>query len=126
MAIIFEKERKRKKYLLITFFIIVFVSLFLVSIEFFVRRDVHTFEEMSAPRPREINIDIETLERVRDLRPFEGIDFVISAPDREGIAAPERRGRSNPFVHFGQGEESLEAFEISEEESLEIFEEDLQ
>ncbi|MDD2913280.1 MAG: hypothetical protein PHH17_03015 [Candidatus Pacebacteria bacterium] len=111
MAIIFQKEKRRQKYLLISLAVLFFVMVVLFSVEFFVRRGVYIYEQSESPIVKEVDIDFELLERARDMRPFERI---------EPLSGVERRGRGNPFISYESETESdfIDLFNIDLEEEI--------
>lgn len=99
MAIIFQKEKRKNKYLLRTLGIVIIIAVFLFLMEFFIRRNVVLFEESFVPKKVNLDIDFATLERVRSMKSFDKIEPF------SGVAS--RRGRGNPFILYSLEEEPL-------------------
>ncbi len=112
MLNIFKNEKNRTKFLILIFVMIFLGILSLFIIEFFVKKNILTYEEELTYEKKDINIDFEILERVKRMRSFEKIEpfsavretpgsgSVIGGGSTIGDGSTIRRGRENPFIFY--------------------------
>lgn len=97
MAIVFLNKRKKYKYLLGIFFVLMLIIIFLVYKEFFPEKETLIFSEDLIIgedliiRKERTNIDFETLEKIKEMRPFEKIRPLLEE---------EKTGERNPFLIY--------------------------
>ena len=94
MAITFIQKRKKQKYLILTFVILILVISFIVWFKFFkVEEAFPVVEEIPLGFIPRIKINFEVLENPI-LQEFQ------SFPEAPSLPAPEQIGRENPFLPY--------------------------
>lgn len=90
MPVTFVQQKKRQKYLISIFLIVLVITFFVLWLGFF-RKEKAPSPEISLPAPREVKIKFELLESsaLENLQPFERISPL-----------EEEAGRENPFLPY--------------------------
>jgi len=104
MAIVFLKEKRTQKSLIVVFVLIILITAFIIWQGFFKEEtEVYLEEEGFKFTPRKIEIDFSILEHpvLEELQPFFEIEPLEEAtPTEEGIEMPTEIGRENPFIPY--------------------------
>ena len=104
MAIIFLREKRTQKSLIVVFALIVLATAFVIWQGFFEKEtEVYLEEEGFKFIPRKIEIDFSILEdpALEALQPFFEIESLEGAtPTEEGTEMPTEIGRENPFIPY--------------------------
>jgi len=105
MAIIFLREKRTQKSLIVIFILIVLATAFIVWQGFSKeeKAEVYVVEKEFKFIPRKIEIDFSVLENpvLEGLQPFFEIEPLEEAtPTEEGIELPTEIGRENPFIPY--------------------------
>jgi len=103
MAIVFLKEKRTQRSLIVVFVLVVLITAFVIWQGFFKKEAEVSFEEGFKFLPRKIEIDFSTLENpnLEALQLFFKIEPLEEAtPTEEGIGLPTEIGRENPFMTY--------------------------
>ena len=105
MAIIFLREKRTQKSLIIVFVLIVLATAFIIWQGLFKQEtEIYLGEEELEFIPREIKIDFSLLESsaLEALQPFSEIESLPegATSTEEGVELPSEFGRENPFIPY--------------------------
>ena len=95
MAIIFDKQKKSQKKLILVFVFLVFFTFIVFWQTFFKKETPRAVPDVSLFLLNRVEIDFLALEKTKELEPFAEID-PFEEVESEGITA----GRENPFFPY--------------------------
>lgn len=100
MAIIFTKQKKSQRNLIIASIFVIILSLIVFWQGFFREETPYVSPEVLLPPSREISINFEALEKIKEFQPFAKIEPFKEVPPTEDKPAGVKIGRENPFLPY--------------------------
>lgn len=102
MAIVFTKQRRNQRILIIVSLLIIVISAIVLS-RLFLKKEVSYIPpaEVSLPLVREIKINFDVLEKIKQFQPFAEIQPLkeVSPTEERGVEGV-KIGRENPFLPY--------------------------
>ena len=100
MAIVFTKQRRSQRILMIVSFLIIVGSAVVLAWTFLKKETPYVSTEVLLPSVKEIKINFEVLEKMKKFQPFAEIQpFKEVTPTEEGLEEV-KIGRENPFLPY--------------------------
>jgi len=101
MAIVFTKQRRSQRILIIVSLLIIVISAIVLG-QMFLKKEVpYVPPELSLPPAREIKINFDVLEKIKQFQPFVEIQPLkeVTPTEEEGVEEV-KIGRENPFLPY--------------------------